>query len=205
MAEGQVFGQGNVVQDMSSMGSMSGTDQQGSQSQSMLNGVNVSGACYGQPPVVGYQQTFSQLGMQPMQHMQTAPPISDMDVMRIATCVTNQMRAEATKMVSLEVKNQTQHLTSRIIDLENENAEIKSTLSEMKLKTDELEQYSRRSCVRISGIKESQSENVNGVVVQLIDRLNLDVKPENIDQMHRVGRPEISLFNSVTQTHVYSS
>ena len=192
MAEGQVFGQGNVVQDMSSIGPMSGTDQQGSQSQSMLNGVNVSGACYGQPPVVGYQQTFSQLGMQPMQHMQTAPPISDMDViyMRIATCVTNQMRAEVTKMVSLEVKNQTQHLTSRITDLENENAEIKSALSELTLKTDELEQYSRRSCVRISGIKESQSENVNGVVGQLIDRLNLDVKPEDIDRMHRVGRPD---------------
>lgn len=80
--------------------------------------------------------------------------------------------------------------TSRITDLENENAEIKSALSEMKLKTDELEQYSRRSCVRISGIKESQSENVNGVVGQLIDRLNLDVKPEDIDRMHRVGRPD---------------
>ena len=98
MAEGEVFGQGNVVQEMSSMGPMSGTDDKGSQS--MLNGVNVSGACYSQPPVVGYQQTFSQLCMQPMQHMQTAP----------------------SKMVFFEVKHQTQHLTSR-------NGQINTMLS----------------------------------------------------------------------------
>ena len=53
--------------------------------QPMLNEVNVSGPGYGPQQVVGYQQPFSQYGMQPVQPVQLAPQLSETDVMRIAT------------------------------------------------------------------------------------------------------------------------
>ena len=185
----QGFSQSNVIQDAGMMNPMSTADLQASQS--ILSGANVNGSFYGPPPMPGYQQSFSQPGTPGMPGIQpTQFAISDSDVMRIAASVKSLLHDEITKIVKLKVQQETHHLNSRIADLQKENAELKSTVSGLTTKMDELEQYSRRSCVRISGVKEEKDENVNVVVGRLIDRLNLDVKPDDIDRLHRVGRTD---------------
>ena len=52
---------------------------------------------------------------------------------------------------------------------------------------DDLEQYSRRSCIRISGIDEVTDENTDEIVLQLAKRLDVELNPSDIDRSHRVG------------------
>ena len=51
------------------------------------------------------------------------------------------------------------------------------------------EQYSRRNCVRIYGVKESLKENTDDVVCRIAnDHLAIDLDPKAIDRSHRVGK-----------------
>ena len=54
-------------------------------------------------------------------------------------------------------------------------------------KVDDLEQYSRRSCLRIAGIEEKENEDNSELVLELADRLNIDVRLGDIEVSHRVG------------------
>ena len=55
-------------------------------------------------------------------------------------------------------------------------------------RVEETEQYSRRNSVRISGIAEKDGENCDDIVNKVIGALGADLKPEDIDRSHRVGR-----------------
>lgn len=56
--------------------------------------------------------------------------------------------------------------------------------------TNELEQYSRRNCLRIFGLPESQHEDTNEKVVNLAkSKLGVNIDPSNIDRSHRIGKP----------------
>ena len=63
-------------------------------------------------------------------------------------------------------------------------------------KIDDLEQYSRRSCVRIAGIPERDNENTDDHVLDLAARLDIGIGPRDIDRSHRVG-PISSDTNSI--------
>ena len=60
---------------------------------------------------------------------------------------------------------------------------------------DHMEQYSRQSSVRVTGIKEHDGEDLDQIITNLIDNMNVqDVTINNINRMHRV-RPRNSLTN----------
>ena len=61
---------------------------------------------------------------------------------------------------------------------------------------DDLEQYSRRSCLRIGGYKERDNENTDEIVLKIAKGLKADVKIEDLDRSHRVGRPREPHHNS---------
>ena len=81
---------------------------------------------------------------------------------------------------------------------------MKGTISNLLNKIDELEQYSRRNCLLINGIKEVDPPNENlseetsevstqentGIAVLLLfnEKLGVDVHIKNIDRTHRIGR-----------------
>ncbi|OWF36741.1 hypothetical protein KP79_PYT25993 [Mizuhopecten yessoensis] len=66
---------------------------------------------------------------------------------------------------------------------------IKLENQDLRLKLDDLEQYSRRPLVRISGIPESQHENSTALVLDVIDKAGISVSAEDIERTHRVGNP----------------
>ena len=123
-------GDSHPAPETGTIGPLSGVESQSSQP--MLNEVNVSGPGYGPQQMFGY----SQYGMQPVQPVQFAPQLSEIDVMRIAINAKNLLSDEITQIVSLKVQEQTQRLTSRIDTLEKENGEIKAALSEFQLKAE---------------------------------------------------------------------
>ncbi|KAJ4447843.1 hypothetical protein ANN_09851 [Periplaneta americana] len=61
-------------------------------------------------------------------------------------------------------------------------------IGEPERKVDDLEQYQRRQCVRIFGIEEEVGENTDKLVVELATNIGVELKVEDIDRSHRVGR-----------------
>ena len=61
---------------------------------------------------------------------------------------------------------------------------------ELNNKTDNLEQYSRRSNLRIYGVMESNRENTDNLVVNIAqEKLGVSLSPDDIDRSHRIGKP----------------
>ncbi|KAK3753059.1 hypothetical protein QZH41_005504 [Actinostola sp. cb2023] len=55
-------------------------------------------------------------------------------------------------------------------------------------KQDDIEQYSRRNSIRISGITENKDENTDELVMKTIkEKLNIDITTNDLDRSHRVG------------------
>ena len=79
--------------------------------------------------------------------------------------------------------------------LNDEINHLNEKLVEAELKTDDLEQYSRRHSLRISGIPESEKENTDHLVCEFLHReLEIDIDPTEIDRSHRLGekRPSVN-------------
>ena len=63
-------------------------------------------------------------------------------------------------------------------------------LNTLKCDQDRLEQHTDRNSLRISGVPESEHEDVCGKVMGLCNgKLRIPVKTSDIDRVHRVGRP----------------
>ena len=79
--------------------------------------------------------------------------------------------------------------------------ELSTEVDELKAKTtiredrlDELEQYSRKSCRKFSGIPETQNENTGDIVLNTINSLVLPPETKKLDKYsistsHRLGPP----------------
>ena len=96
------------------------------------------------------------------------------------------------------------------IMLYDKNAVLSSSIDYLKSQSDSHEQYSRRSCLRINGIKQAENESSSDCVDKVIDvckDLNLDVKKEDIDRAHRVGRDRktmiVKFYSFGKRTSVY--
>ena len=150
------------------------------------------------PHMSHFQQGFATPGTsmgypasqyQPMQNMQVG--LSDHDVMRIAIQTKLLLAAEIDKLVQEKVLKETADLQNRVTTLETDNKNLQESITvlETTLSTriDDLEQYSRRSCIRIAGIPETEHENTDDKVLDLAAHLNIQLNPRDIDRSHRVG------------------
>ncbi|KAF0299760.1 hypothetical protein FJT64_027593 [Amphibalanus amphitrite] len=70
-----------------------------------------------------------------------------------------------------------------------ELASLREAAYERDIAINELEQYSRKNNVVISGLHEHQNESPAGMVVELGRILDVDIRPGDIDAAHRFGRP----------------
>ena len=71
------------------------------------------------------------------------------------------------------------------------DAEIKSLKEDLKNVTaqlNDLEQYSRRLCVNVSGIPENSNEDPKKLVLELSQITGAQLEPSDIDVAHRIGR-----------------
>lgn len=81
------------------------------------------------------------------------------------------------------VQNQLDHLTS-------ENAVLRAEIVQLKKKSDQAEQYSRRNNVRISGLPEVSTgtdENTDIKVIEMASKLGVFLTLQDIDISHRLG------------------
>lgn len=92
---------------------------------------------------------------------------------------------EITNIVQEAVKKATQTKDAEIETLKGE-------LEQAREHINDLEQYSRRECLNISGIPEGAGENTDRMVVELGKAAGVDIWPADIATSHRVGRPATS-------------
>ena len=120
--------------------------------------------------------------------------LSDSDVMRVALQCKLLISSEIDRLVKEKVEIATADLKNSVVFLKNENENLRKCMSELEsklsTKVDDLEQYSRRSCIRISGIEEVADENTDEIVLQLANRIDVELNPRDIDRSHRVGAPK---------------
>ncbi|XP_070175357.1 uncharacterized protein [Littorina saxatilis] len=79
-------------------------------------------------------------------------------------------------------------MRSEISDLKNLIAKKDHEILLLKDEVDNLEQYSRRNCIRIGPIPESDHENPDNFATAIVNSIGVDIG-EAIDRSHRIGKP----------------
>ena len=115
--------------------------------------------------------------------------LSDDDVLRIALKMQELLSKEIDKLVEQTVTLKVAPLQTEVDNLNKSLFKVQKELKCVSVRNDDLEQYSRRSCLRISGIVEKNNEDTTRFVLDLADRCGADISIQDIDRSHRVGRP----------------
>lgn len=90
--------------------------------------------------------------------------------------------------VMAPIQHNLQQLTNDNDRLSHENGELRARVLNLENEVDQIEQYSRRNCARISGIPESTGESTDNIVLDLAKEMKVDLSLAEIDRSHRVGR-----------------
>ena len=124
------------------------------------------------------QMSFPQLGL------------SETDVIRIATLVKQMLTDEINRLMKDRVELETAELRNTVISLQADNKKLTDSIAELEVKlstrVDDLEQYDRRSCLRIAGMSKQEDEDTDLIVLELATRLN--IQESDIEISHWVGR-----------------
>jgi hypothetical protein len=106
-------------------------------------------------------------------------------------------KASIARAISEDVKQQVYESLSFDVSSANEKIEELKSLQrnladqcgKLHDNLDELEQYGRRNCLIIHGVPEKQDENTDNEVLNIFNnKLQINVKAEDLDRSHRLGR-----------------
>ena len=80
----------------------------------------------------------------------------------------------------------------KIVDLEEKIAHQEKKIENLSIKCDDNEQYSRRYCLRMHGLKYDKNENQSDIVSKVSEcfsEIGLSYEEAEIDRVHRIGKP----------------
>ena len=80
----------------------------------------------------------------------------------------------------------------KIVDLEEKIALQEKKIENLSIKYDDNEQYSRRYCLRMHGLKYEGNENQNDIVSKISEcfsEIGLPYEEAEIDRVHRISKP----------------
>lgn len=116
------------------------------------------------------------------------------EMAKLAQMIKDTYRGEIESMIDSIVKGVVSGLTEKIKSLEEANADLQqknelllSKISALESQADHSEQYSRRNCLRISGVPEQNEENTDTIVLQIATDIGSTIQLSDIDRSHRVG------------------
>lgn len=102
-------------------------------------------------------------------------------------------KVESNASLIKTINDKLENLTAKVITVEQECTKNSSKICTISADLDSLEQYTRRCNLRIYGIRESQAENTDNLVLDLVkNKLNVQLTLNDIDRSHRVGKPQIN-------------
>lgn len=116
--------------------------------------------------------------------------LGDAELKRISELLRSSFDHQVSEMTASIVDGVLGGLRTKVTELENENTSLKSRIQLLEDKLDRSEQYSRRNCLRLSGIPETANESVDEKIMEVLNTLDAEVTLDNIDRAHRVGKPK---------------
>ena len=91
--------------------------------------------------------------------------------------------------VSKAVEQATAERDAKIAALEEQLSKTQEELRSTVIRLDQLESYSRRNCINISGVPEAAGESTDELVLDVARAAGVNIAPTDIDRSHRIGRP----------------
>ena len=134
--------------------------------------------------------------------------IQQSDIQNIASLMKDSFAPQINQMIIDSFEQQVTNLVSSIVEgvlaglklqvasLEKENQDLKTRALKLEEAVDSAEQYSRRNCLRITGIQEIDSEVTDDIVISLARSIDVELSLQDIDRLHRLGRPEPGDINT---------
>ena len=140
-----------------------------------------------------------------------ADGLNSPEVAKLLTCLLRNIDAqvkdlfkvnEETKISQIKVTESLDALSKKIDELETEikNKDEKIQLLENRVEIleekesqgkeiDDLEQYSRRNCLLLHSVVETNAECTDDIIIKTCaEELGIDVKQEDLDRSHRLGK-----------------
>ena len=78
-----------------------------------------------------------------------------------------------------------------IKDSKSEVSDLNTSVKNLENQLDHQEQYSRRNCILIHDITETQNENTDDISLRTInEHLELELTEKELDRIHRIGNPK---------------
>ena len=105
----------------------------------------------------------------------------------------NDFKAEIKTLVDAHRK-EIEKLDSTVAMLQEHVSYLKQDNEILSRKIDENEQYGRRLCLRIEGVAvksgKETAEDVYKIVEKIISEAEVDIPPDVLDRVHRIGKPQ---------------
>lgn len=100
---------------------------------------------------------------------------------------TQSLQYLSNKLDEIEVENNKKD--ERITQLEERVKKLEKEKKDVCDNIDEMEQYSRRNCLLLHGVRENSNEDTDDIVVKTIsENLDIDIQKEDLDRTHRIGK-----------------
>ena len=111
----------------------------------------------------------------------------------------------------LEFEAEIKKKNDEIADLKKDVKNLATQLYNVNNQLDRQEQYSRRNCLLLHGVDETDNEVTDNIIIKTVkDEMNIEISPESIDRTHRIGkkqqnsrrpRPIIVKFSTYNNRH----
>ena len=91
----------------------------------------------------------------------------------------------------VEFENEIKKKDEEIADLKKDVRNLTGKLHDVNNQLDRQEQYSRRNCLLLHGVDETDHEVTDDIIIKTIkDKMDVEITPESIDRTHRLGKKQ---------------
>jgi hypothetical protein len=118
----------------------------------------------------------------------------DKKTMEMAKSVLHYLKGTLNECISDAICNA---ISNIMIQLNQSRNDCQRQVLIAKYERDEQEQYTRREAIRVSGLKEDEGEDLNQKIIQLVDKIGVKIRLEDISVCHRIGRPNTAMPRQV--------
>ncbi len=98
---------------------------------------------------------------------------------------------EQLKGENLQLQSDCEALQKTNSDNEKRISSLQKTLNERSETIEDLQQYTRRNCLIVTGLPEEKGEDTDQTIRKLAkDKMNIDLDERDLDRSHRLGKPQ---------------
>ena len=100
--------------------------------------------------------------------------------------------ADALELLSAKFYELEKYRENKYKNISELEKKVRSLESKLGDSVDELEQYSRRNCLWLHGVRELQGENTNDVIMKTVKKeMDIDIREEDLDRTYSVGNTKV--------------